>query len=1447
MSNIYNDFVLYVQIGDNYVPLSSNLDDKLDNKFSTLDENLNEEENSKYTLTFKMPIKIVDNGITKTHPLMPHMYLGTRLKLQWNGTLIYLIISNMKPSSTTHNIVYEFTAQDEPSYLWSRQHVGYSYRTEDEEGNLTIKTIYQVAKEILVDNFLHTSVGGKWSLPSLASDIQTDYDNYIGYERLTTQQFSLEVENSNPYAALVEACNTVNAYMKIDHKNYRISFFRKDNVQDSGYRYHPDRNLLTYSSDYSGEELCTMLHVSGGEDEFGNIITLTPDIPPNVEIFLKSDDGQTLLSELRNGTKTIESFWTEVKKAIANVDDEGNLTVKDNYLLPIQYAHIPPDAICDSFGDKADVYDINNITYNEIDNNKTLSFFDNNNTKYTIGFEPNSNTHYFQPAALNYNFDDGILPKALSKYGDCLSRNILNNNNIAFDMSGASGNNYDLSKTENRFYANMLPYNIIINENVTHYRLSADMWSAAKIQLGTVLDSEGITHTLALYLNPNTGTLNFYWLGEGDTGVLQRLEPQKQGYINISVVIAEIDNTIHYSLYGSFNKYSSNGTKYQDGSVCSSQLLAGLKNFTFIPKILTTLGHAGKIDNLFVNVSNKAHRYRNSNETQYNFTVGGVEYQDEKDDEGKLTRYFCIPNVLADITNSTIISPEGLGGTYTREGLDLIINWDKDEPDQVTIGEKTLVKRDILDDFCIYSNTDSSSQILTHHSLSNFNFILTRGILQDNIITGPGSYTLDSNTPLQYTTEQASEIVVLFSDKSFSIQYNDKTLYQNCTYVKFEMSSTDINNISIQSVESSTLYFNTSVIYEGKNNKSSNYYIFYPDNKNTTCILPKQYIIKKCLCQINITQYTKNDYIYIYNHSNQDLNILENYGAGVSSVAYALPALSIIKIKKSDINGNELSLLAFDLADSSVMLETDLKISLLDETNVSLFNSYAYYDKNANSWFNLGHVISKNEAQKLLVPYLILRQTIPGDYIQSEKNKQYNSVQEFFKIIETIPYGGNSIINFIPFTHKISSTQKKYINDLLRQYLYYNINLNLQSKEYYYLLYNISVLRQNIQTIAQNYASACLQYLDIVNSINSSQEQISKAKEEIQKQVNSLYTTISTKGYIDNIIDLGIAAELSIIQGETPSSLLDNFFKNEIENLTNAVQTYQEEQFNNYNTETSLKIPNTTNAQYYTEKIRTTQSLISTFDGIEIVVDNKTIPAYGAYQLADYIINKVLLTKYNINNPEGVYTNYHTLLKEKDNNFTKPFYNSFGKFIYEQSYENQDELDSIALYNQAIAYFADINKPQASYSAEVIDICSLEHINVPKLSIGNYISVYNPATINMIPYLAEINEIDVAKQIYAQKLNTNAWTASTDREGEENYIISLENALVDKYNADKGLIDKTHPDYIQTYSQLESKLYEDRLYISSISRNLREPLKDSLTVEESSRYKTILSKLIKSI
>lgn len=341
MKHFYNNFTICLNINNQCLPISDMRNMELG---WTYNETLIEEDHSQYTLQFELrECRVVDNNVSLYFPLLADVHLGSKLRLLWNETYIDFIITNVTPQTHECNSTYTITAKDEPSVLWSRQHVGYSYITKDQDGLMTVRNIFDVANEVLTDNFLHLEDDEtSWSVAQRLTDSNITEEDMLEYRTLAAKYFTLEVNDSNPYNVLIEACNLVNAKMIIDHKHKIIDFRRKDNVQDSGYYYTPERNLLSSNVDYNSDSLCTMLHVSGGVDVNNNTMSMIPFMPLPVQNYILDKYPKW------NDKKSLQ--WDDIEKDLVYTNASGTQTVKATYvscanlsLVPISFVQAPSE------------------------------------------------------------------------------------------------------------------------------------------------------------------------------------------------------------------------------------------------------------------------------------------------------------------------------------------------------------------------------------------------------------------------------------------------------------------------------------------------------------------------------------------------------------------------------------------------------------------------------------------------------------------------------------------------------------------------------------------------------------------------------------------------------------------------------------------------------------------------------------------------------------------------------------------------------------------------------------------------------------------------------------------------------------------------------------------------------------------------------------------------
>ena len=275
---------------------------------STYNEQLKESENSQYTLTFSIAKFLMPGEI---NPFAEKIHFNSRLKLIMDSyeTEIDFVINSIQPQIYKNNIIYNISAQDEVSWWWSRRNLGYSYSNaeEDENGNIIgVQTIYEIARKVLIDCGLSNSWG-----------VEEDQ-----FSDLFTRKTTLIVDNSNPYNVIIEACNSFNAYLMVDYHNHLLKFYRRDSVGFSGYRYFPETNLKTFNVNGSSDNFISILHVTGGTNEYDEQVTMVPGIPDLLAKWLSVEDNfAAILDNAENNYHTDGKIdWGKIGSKVAETN-----------------------------------------------------------------------------------------------------------------------------------------------------------------------------------------------------------------------------------------------------------------------------------------------------------------------------------------------------------------------------------------------------------------------------------------------------------------------------------------------------------------------------------------------------------------------------------------------------------------------------------------------------------------------------------------------------------------------------------------------------------------------------------------------------------------------------------------------------------------------------------------------------------------------------------------------------------------------------------------------------------------------------------------------------------------------------------------------------------------------------------------------------------------------
>lgn len=519
-----------------------------------------------------------------------------------------------------------------------------------------------------------------------------------------------------------------------------------------------------------------------------------------------------------------------------------------------------------------------------------------------------------------------------------------------------------------------------------------------------------------------------------------------------------------------------------------------------------------------------------------------------------------------------------------------------------------------------------------------------------------------------------------------------------------------------------------------------------------------------------------------------------------------------------------------------------------EETNP--YYQFAYTSDNSNNniqWENMDEEwVTNNHTIKLYI-----NKQVYEDAIQNFYDKYFQAIQEFVSILQHVPHFGPYFIDFSPFKHCIVTTQWNNLYDaenglLTHTLLKYNMRLQYYAQNYFELATQLTLNRKHIEeTLGVDlYLSA----LDVYNNSeehnsednndadnseeNNSKDNLDQAYKDIETAQNKIKTFLNEQ-YFRPLQSLGLSNDLLIDEYCTA------YWKQQIANVRERINTYQNAIVQNTNIDKSSN----TIAQIYTDKINHLLMYIS--DQI-ILKDGKKVP--GLYPLIIEYIQKYVNDKNNnINIVDGIDYAYVNTKIQINNNVWRILYIQYGQYIYENNYSNTDELDSIALYNQALGYFKDLNRIQSSHSLDVLDIESLEAITTPRLSVGSVISIYNTNTPQMQRYIPLLEKIE---QAYGNNKHTfDLYKKQLTLAEQTQAKINIQNArqayedacdvLVTQYNQDNN----TSLDFLQ----IEEQLYQDQVLVIGINRVLRQPLLDSVTVEQPSMYKTILAQLIQSI
>lgn len=262
-----------------YIPITF-FDGERSSYFSIYDENLQISENSQYSFSFSVAKYL--NG--ELNPIFYLLVENRRLRLQTYYQKIDFVITSITPQITNQNIIYQVTCQDAFSYDMSKHNVSITY---EPETPLNIRELGEAIIEL-------GKVRGRWKIDSeLESNYYADFPALQQVNAGVTRtphkmKATLAINGSTIYNALIELAKKFNANLRVEYSDKEDEpgtiFFDNKLLNDfQGYILRPEVNMSAFSVSRKTDSFCSVMHVSGGEDADGNIVSMVPNIPADVQ------------------------------------------------------------------------------------------------------------------------------------------------------------------------------------------------------------------------------------------------------------------------------------------------------------------------------------------------------------------------------------------------------------------------------------------------------------------------------------------------------------------------------------------------------------------------------------------------------------------------------------------------------------------------------------------------------------------------------------------------------------------------------------------------------------------------------------------------------------------------------------------------------------------------------------------------------------------------------------------------------------------------------------------------------------------------------------------------------------------------------------------------------------------------------------------------------------
>lgn len=264
------------------------------------------------SLTFSALKYRVENGAKVLNLPITALTYGSVIRLREHNTVTEYKVQSINYAFSPDNLQLQFTCLDRFQAEAVKIAVGYTITADTSDPNfLGAQSIDTWARKIIQETnlpwgYVNIDEANNAIIKQLAAEdslsIRDDITKTSQWEELVdplinqfeanpatlNNKVSFECSNLNAFAALKDLATQNELILCVDYENQNIYFIPQKNWWFKGYYFNPHINLQQMGLQGDGQNMATILNVTGGKDINDQEIMLVPSIPQSFEDYVKN-------------------------------------------------------------------------------------------------------------------------------------------------------------------------------------------------------------------------------------------------------------------------------------------------------------------------------------------------------------------------------------------------------------------------------------------------------------------------------------------------------------------------------------------------------------------------------------------------------------------------------------------------------------------------------------------------------------------------------------------------------------------------------------------------------------------------------------------------------------------------------------------------------------------------------------------------------------------------------------------------------------------------------------------------------------------------------------------------------------------------------------------------------------------------------------------------------